>query len=54
MAIMSARSAFNLRQLMDEGKIFIANLSKGKLGEDASRLLGSMLVSQCELAALSK
>jgi len=48
------KSAFNLRQLMDEGKIFIANLSKGKLGEDASRLLGSMLVSQCELAALSR
>jgi hypothetical protein len=48
------KSAFNLRQIMDEGKIFIANLSKGRLGADASILLGSMLMTQCELAALSR
>jgi hypothetical protein len=48
------KSAFNLRQIMDEGKIFIANLSKGRLGADASVLLGSMLVTQCELAAVSR
>ena len=37
------KSDFDLRQIMDEGKIFVANLSKGKLGEDGSALLGSLL-----------
>ena len=48
------KSAFNLRQIMDEGRIFIANLSKGRLGDDASVLLGSMLMTQFELAALAR
>ena len=37
---------------MDNGKIFIANLSKGKLGEDTSALLGSILVTNIQLSAL--
>jgi hypothetical protein len=48
------RSDFDLRKIMDEGKIFIANLSKGKLGEDGSALLGSLLSTKFELAALSR
>lgn len=48
------RSAFRLRQVMDEGKIFLVNLAKGKLGEDVSALLGSLLVSRMHLAALSR
>jgi len=48
------KSDFDLRQIMDEGKIFIANLSKGKLGEDGSALLGSLLSTKFELAALSR
>jgi hypothetical protein len=47
-------SAFSLRQMMDEGKILIANLARGRLGEDASRLLGSLLTTHCQLAALSR
>ena len=39
---------------MDEGKIFIANLSKGKIGEDNARLLGSMLMTKVYLAAMSR
>ncbi len=39
---------------MDEGKIFIANLSKGKIGEDTSSLLGAMLVSSIMLAATNR
>jgi hypothetical protein len=39
---------------MDEGKIFIANLAKGKIGEDNCSLLGAMLVTQVQLAALSR
>jgi len=48
------RSDFDLRKIMDDGKIFIANLSKGKLGEDGSALLGSLLSTKFELAALSR
>jgi type IV secretory pathway TraG/TraD family ATPase VirD4 len=39
---------------MDEGRIFIGNLSKGKIGEENSRLLGSFLVSQFQLAAMQR
>jgi len=48
------KSDFDLRRVMDEGKIFVANLSKGKLGEDSSALLGSLLSTKFELAALSR
>ena len=48
------RSDFDLRRIMDEGKIFIANLSKGKLGEDGSALLGALLSTKFELAGLSR
>jgi energy-coupling factor transporter ATP-binding protein EcfA2 len=48
------KSDLNFRQMLDEGKILIANLSKGKLGEDATSLLGSMLVNAIQLAALSR
>jgi len=40
--------------VMEEGRIFIANLSKGKLGEDKASLLGSLLVTQFQLAALKR
>lgn len=43
---------FSLQKVMDEGKILIANLGKGKLGEDVSALLGSMLVNAIQLEAL--
>jgi len=44
----------NFRFLMDRRKIFIANLSKGKIGETHSNLLGALLVTGFELAALSR
>ena len=43
---------FNMQDLMNEGKILIANLSKGELGEDVSAILGNMLVTNIQLAAL--
>lgn len=49
-----SESAFRFRKLMDEGRIVICNLAKGKIGEDISTLLGSMLVSQMQLAAQSR
>jgi len=47
-------SAFSLRTLMDQGAIVLANLAKGRLGEDVAALLGSLLMNQLELAALSR
>lgn len=44
--------SLSLKKVLDEGKIIIANLSKGKLGEDISSLLGSMLVNAIQLEAL--
>src|SRR2546427_202711 len=48
------KSAFDLRRVMDEGKILLVNLAKGKIGEDAASLLGSLLVSRIGLTALSR
>jgi CxxC-x17-CxxC domain-containing protein len=48
------RSAVDLRKIMDEGKIVILNLSKGRIGEDASKLLGAMMVTKIQLAAMSR
>src|SRR5215468_864770 len=48
------RSAFDLRRVMDEGKILLVNLAKGKIGADASYLLGALLVTKIGLAGLSR
>jgi len=48
------RSAFALPALMDHASIVLANLAKGRLGEDVAALLGSLLMNQVELAALSR
>jgi hypothetical protein len=45
-------SSFRMQQVLDGQKILICNLSKGLLGEDASSILGSMLVTSIQLAAL--
>lgn len=47
-------NSFNFREIMDSSKIVIVNLAKGKIGEDASSLLGALLVSQISIAALSR
>ncbi len=48
------KSTFNIRQLMDEGKILIVNLSKGLIGEDNASILGSFIVTKIQLAAMSR
>lgn len=48
------RSRIDARFMMDEGRIFIADVSKGKLGADKSNLMGALLVTQFELAAMSR
>jgi len=47
-------NTLDLRKVMDEGKVLIVNLAKGKLGEDNSALLGAMLVTRIQLAAMSR
>lgn len=49
-----AESSFDLRQIMDQGKILFVNLSKGDLGENNSALLGSVLVNLILIAALRR
>ncbi|MEK7590535.1 MAG: type IV secretion system DNA-binding domain-containing protein [Patescibacteria group bacterium] len=48
------RSAMNLREAMDKQKILIFNLSKGRMGEDNSSLLGAMVITKLQLAAMSR
>src|SRR4030095_15621032 len=48
------RSDFDLRRVMDQGKILLVNLAKGKIGADASALLGALLVTKIGLAGLSR
>ncbi len=49
-----SQSAFDFRKVMDEGKILIVNLSKGKLGEENSNFLGLVLVPRLLSAAMSR
>ena len=48
------KSTINMRKIMDEGKILILDLSKGRIGEDNSRLLGALLITKIQLAAMSR
>ncbi|MCK5510192.1 type IV secretion system DNA-binding domain-containing protein [Candidatus Parcubacteria bacterium] len=48
------KSSVDMRKIMDEGKILIINLSKGRIGEDNSRLLGAMMITKIQLAAMSR
>jgi CxxC-x17-CxxC domain-containing protein len=50
----NSKSALDMREIMDKGKILICNLSKGRIGEDATNLLGGLLVTKLYLAAMSR
>lgn len=49
-----SRSTLHLRQIMDRSQVLIVNLSKGRMGDDASSLLGSLLIASLQLAAMSR
>jgi hypothetical protein len=49
-----SKSSFDLREIMDEGKILIVNLSKGRTGELNSKLLGMIFVMKFQAAAMSR
>ena len=48
------KSSFDLRKIIDEKKILIINLSKGRVGEQNANLLGGMLITKIYLAAMSR
>lgn len=48
------KSSFNIRKIMDERKVLIVNLSRGLVGEDNASLLGALLVTKIQLAAMSR
>ncbi len=50
----SSKSEIRIRSVMDEGKVLLVNLAKGRLGEDSSSLLGGLLVTTIGLAAFSR
>jgi hypothetical protein len=52
--VSQVKSRINIREIMDTKKIFIMNLSKGRIGEDNSRLLGGMLVTKIQLSAMER
>ncbi len=50
----TTQSSFSIEQLMDEGKILLINLSQGRLGEDNATLLGAMMITKIQLAAMAR
>ncbi len=48
------KSSIDMRKIMDQKKILIVNISKGRIGEDNSRLLGALLITKLQLAAMSR
>lgn len=52
--VAQVKSTIDVRNIMDSQKIFLVNLSKGRIGEDNSRLLGGMLITKIQLAAMER
>jgi hypothetical protein len=52
--VAQVKSRINIREIMDTQKIFIMNLSKGRIGEDNSRLMGGMLITKIQLSAMER
>jgi len=52
--VAQVKSTIDVRGMMDEGKIFIINLSKGRIGEDSMRLMGGLLITKMQLAAMER
>ncbi|PIY95601.1 MAG: hypothetical protein COY66_06345 [Candidatus Kerfeldbacteria bacterium CG_4_10_14_0_8_um_filter_42_10] len=48
------KSTIDMRKIMDEKKILLLNLSKGRIGEENSALLGAMMITKIQLAAMSR
>ncbi|MEX2052493.1 MAG: CxxC-x17-CxxC domain-containing protein [Candidatus Paceibacterota bacterium] len=49
-----SKSTINIFDIMNQGKIFLVNVSKGRIGEDNSSLLGGMIITKIQLAAMER
>lgn len=49
-----AKSSMNIPEIMNTGKILLVNVSKGRVGEDNSQLLGAMIITKIQLAAMER
>jgi hypothetical protein len=52
--ISEKKSSIDVEQIMDEGKILLVNLSQGKMGEDNAALMGAMIITKIQLAAMRR
>ncbi|MCA9390258.1 ATP-binding protein [candidate division WWE3 bacterium] len=52
--VSNARSTVQFDEIMNQQKIFLVNLSKGKIGDDNSNILGSLIVSRLQFAAMAR
>jgi len=52
--VSQTKSTIDFREIMDSGNILLVNLSKGRIGEDSSALLGAMMITKIQLAAMSR
>ncbi|MBI5655260.1 type IV secretion system DNA-binding domain-containing protein [Candidatus Uhrbacteria bacterium] len=52
--VAQVKSTVDMRRIMDEGKILIVNLSKGRIGEDNMRLLGGIIITKLQLTAMER
>ncbi|MFZ6015213.1 MAG: type IV secretory system conjugative DNA transfer family protein [Patescibacteria group bacterium] len=52
--VSQVKSTIDIRKIMDDGKILIVNLSKGRIGEENMRLLGGMIISRMQMAAMER
>jgi hypothetical protein len=52
--VTASKQELHIRQIMDEGRVLLVNLAKGRIGEDSSSLLGGLLVTTIGLAAFSR
>lgn len=49
-----SKSTLNISEIMNDGKILLVNVSKGRIGEDNSALLGAMIITKVQLAAMER
>jgi CxxC-x17-CxxC domain-containing protein len=52
--VSQTKSTIDMREIMDQGKILIVNLSKGRIGEEIMQLLGGMVITKLQLAAMER
>jgi len=52
--VSQVKSTIDMRDIMDSGKIFIVNLSKGRIGEENMKLLGGMIISRIQMSAMER